>query len=255
MKILSIFLLIILSVNSIALCQVTREKINASALEAYKKLTNQPDYTPPKSIETQIDEKYREITEQIAELTKTGSKQSIVDETITQAIKHEIPINWTDRKDNLIHVVAWCKAAADVRCASPLFLLSDHLNLCVQSPMRFYRPSIFKEKKVETLDDYPVMSLALKCGESSLPALEKIMRDPEVKTWNTVTAFVLYDKIDSEGARALYSLIADQFSVDQRNCIEQYLRNPAIEPWVAWNQCGGKRLQERLQQQLKSKSE
>lgn len=204
---------------------------NARAFAEYQKRMG---ITTPIMLPSEvIAQKRQEVLEQIQELQKAEADATQIGRFLVDGVQEHMPFDWGHRREHAYASIAYCQAAAEIKSATLISVLADHFDLHIMGPRRFYRDNRFKGE-IEKIENFPVMHLAMVCGEKALPVLQRIILDEEKPLRSRVEAFVLSYNIDEESTKGLYSLIADQLDSDTNKMFTLYLADPSLEPWNAY---------------------
>ncbi|HPP01854.1 MAG TPA: hypothetical protein PLX83_14830 [bacterium] len=150
--------------------------------------------------------------------------------------KDTIEPNTLERDQQVkLRLAALCEVSAAVKNVKAIALLerqfdvSTHFSLPVSlSSTRQFEQ---EQEKAKSLRDYPVLNLAMACGPEAIPSLRQIILNPEIAPRARMAAFAALYHIDQEKAEEVQTSLLNSFDADWRECFQQYLANPVLEPW------------------------
>ncbi|MFB3786011.1 MAG: hypothetical protein ACE15F_06540 [bacterium] len=134
-----------------------------------------------------------------------------------------------------LRLAALCEVSAVVQNVEAIALLGRQFDLSTYFSLPVSSSSTRQfeqeQEKAKSLRDFPVLNLAMACGPEAIPALRLIILNPEIAPHARMTAFAALYHIGQQNAQEVQTALLSSFDADWRECFQQYLANPVLEPW------------------------
>ncbi len=164
---------------------------------------------------------------QLPSLEKNNQIQEIVE------MSSEFDIDEEKAKLNL---AALCSISVKERNTDLLIILGKNFDLNILLPIsvissnsRFNRQ--MERNRSRSINDYPLMNLALECGSKATPALIQVLLDPQNRFNARLYAFAVLYRLDREQAKINLPLFLEQCNDVEKNYMTRYMENPVLQPW------------------------
>mgnify|MGYP000849211223 CR=1 FL=1 len=134
-----------------------------------------------------------------------------------------------------LRLAALCEVSAAVKNVEAVSLLGSYFDFNTHFSLPTGSSALQQfeqeQEKNKSLRDYPVLNLAMACGPEAIPSLRQIILNPEIAPRARMAAFAALYHIDQEKAEEVQTSLLNSFDADWRECFQQYLANPVLEPW------------------------
>jgi len=229
-------------------------KISSADEKAYQEMLarakDAKSFSREKYIEEQTAHYKEEINKRLGGALEEQTKNTVVSELLKPHLEqHEM--DWANNNfKKMLNAASVCYAAADIQCVTPIYMLSDHFDFSSLGFERYYGHSL----KKETLFDFPIMYLAIQCGEKSVPALEYVIYNKEIRLDLRLQAIATLRLIDEKKAISAAMVAEDDFTGLMRDVLTEYLKDPSPYP-APWAVVGryDRNMREKVEKHIRRK--